>query len=150
MSDLRELYQQLILDHGRRPKNFRSIAGADAVADGYNPLCGDKIRVFVALSGETIKDLSFQGEGCAISTASASLMSETVKGKTRQEAQELFTRFHQLVTDEHAPASAELGKLEVFAGVREFPIRVKCATLPWHTLVSALQGSPHIVTTETS
>lgn len=151
MSDMRELYQQLILDHGKRPKNFREIADASAAASGHNPLCGDKIRVFLKMEGDAIKDVSFQGQGCAISTASASLMTESLKGKTKEEAEALFQRFHHLLTEGEESGAAggpDLGKLEVFSGVREFPVRVKCATLPWHTLHAALQEPGATVSTE--
>ena len=149
MSDLRELYQELILDHGRKPRNFRELPGARS-ADGYNPLCGDEVRVFLKLDGNVVEDVSFKGQGCAISTASASLMTQTLKGKTVTEATELFQTFHDLVTGKlnEEAASAELGKLIVFAGVREFPVRVKCASLPWHTLRAALAAEQAPVSTE--
>jgi nitrogen fixation NifU-like protein len=148
--DLRELYQEVILDHGRRPRNLREIPGADRKADGYNPLCGDRATIFVALDGGVIKDASFVGRGCSISTASASMMTEAVKGRTLAEAEALFERFHALVTGEPAPAgSPDLGKLAVFSGVSEFPARVKCASLAWHTLRAALKGDAVPVTTET-
>lgn len=149
MTELRDLYQELILDHGRRPRNFKAIEKADRTAEGFNPLCGDKIKLFVKLDGEAIKEISFQGSGCAISTASASIMTETLKGKTRDEAEALFETFHDLVTGKPAESgSPELGKLEVFSGVSEFPIRVKCATLSWHTLRAALKGNGEVVSTE--
>lgn len=139
MPSLSELYQELILEHNRSPRNFREMPEADAHAEGNNPLCGDQIRVFVRLKGETIEDVSFQGSGCAISRASASLMTGAVKGKTREQAAALFDRFHGLVTGAvPATEAATLGKLAAFAGVAEFPIRVKCASLPWHTLRAAL------------
>jgi nitrogen fixation NifU-like protein len=139
MPSLSELYQELILEHNRSPRNFREMPEADAHAEGNNPLCGDQIRVFVRLKGETIEDVSFQGSGCAISRASASLMTGAVKGKTREQAAALFDRFHGLVTGAVPPTeAATLGKLAAFAGVAEFPIRVKCASLPWHTLRAAL------------
>lgn len=140
MSDLRDLYQEVILDHSKRPRNFHAITGARK-AEGYNPLCGDRETVYLVLEGDRVKDVAFQGAGCAISTASASMMTESVKGKTRAEAEALFERFHRLITGENgetAGKSPELGKLEVFSGVREYPVRVKCATLPWHTLKAAL------------
>jgi nitrogen fixation NifU-like protein len=140
MSDLRELYQQLIVDHSKHPRNCRAIDGADSSAEGYNPLCGDRVTLFVKLDGDRVRDISFQGNGCAISTASASLLTEVLRGKTRAEAEALFESFHELVTggqpkDDSGPP---LGKLKVFAGVSEFPVRVKCATLVWHTLKAAL------------
>jgi nitrogen fixation protein NifU and related proteins len=150
MSELRELYQELILDHSRHPRNYGALEGADRTAEGYNPLCGDQLTVYVKLDGDVIRDVRFCGSGCAISKASASLMTAALKGKTRAEAETLFGRFHGMVTGSpDAPADPEeLGKLAVFAGVREFPVRVKCASLPWHTLRAALQGSADPVTTE--
>jgi nitrogen fixation NifU-like protein len=150
MGDLREIYQEVILDHNRNPRNFRRIEQAACHADGRNPLCGDQITVYLTTRDGRIEDASFEGAGCAICTASASLMTQAVKGKTEQEAKALFERFHALLTDPVPDADAStLGKLAVFAGVREFPIRVKCATLPWHAFAAALQrrdGQP--VTTE--
>jgi nitrogen fixation NifU-like protein len=147
MSDLRELYQEVILDHAKKPRNFRAIADATARADGHNPLCGDKATVFLKLEGDRLTDLSFSGSGCSISTASASIMTDVLKGKTRAEAEALFTRFHDLVTGDPTQAARkareeaqDLGKLAVFAGVSEFPARVKCASLAWHTLKAALSG----------
>lgn len=149
MTDLQDLYQELILDHGRRPRNFRRLEGASRTAEGYNPLCGDKVKVFVKMDDDIVKDISFEGAGCAISTASASIMTETLKGKTRAEAEELFQTFHDLVTGRQAQLDApELGKLAVFSGVSEFPIRVKCATLAWHTLRAALNGEGEVISTE--
>ena len=151
MSDqLRELYQELILDHNRRPRNRRAMADATADADGFNPLCGDKVHVFVKLEGDRIADVSFDGVGCAISTASASLMTTALKGKTLAEAREIFDRFHEMVTGEPGAPLAEetLGKLAVFQGVCEFPVRVKCATLAWHTLKAAIDRSKGQVSTE--
>lgn len=148
MSDLRELYQQVILDHNKNPRNFHEIAGARRV-EGYNPLCGDHYTVFVQIEGNSIKDVSFTGSGCAISKASASVMSSTVKGKTTDEAQSLFDTFHKLVTgDMSALSAADLGRLAAFSGVSEFPARVKCATLAWHTLRTALDGQEEKVSTE--
>ncbi|MBN1960165.1 MAG: SUF system NifU family Fe-S cluster assembly protein [Deltaproteobacteria bacterium] len=139
MSSLRELYQEVILDHNKSPRNCKEIANATHHADGHNPLCGDKIKVYLVIEDNVIKDVSFIGSGCAISTASASLMTESLKGKSESEARHIFERMHTLLTDEHEPESiAGLGKLAVFAGVREFPMRVKCATLSWHTLMAAL------------
>jgi nitrogen fixation NifU-like protein len=143
---LEDLYQEVILDHSKRPRNFHQMPDATRHVEGYNPLCGDKLKLFVKLNGDTVQDISFVGAGCAISTASASLMTETVKGKTRQEAVQLMERFHDLLTTEKPVA--DLGKLEVFSGVREFPVRVKCATLAWHTLKSALTNAEEVVSTE--
>jgi len=149
MPDLRELYQQVILDHNRNPRNFRELPAATRRVEGYNPLCGDHYTVFVALDGDQIRDVSFTGNGCAISKASASVMTSTVKGKRTAEAQRMFDIFHKLVTGENAGLSeAELGRLAAFSGVSEFPARVKCATLPWHTLNSALDGQEEVVSTE--
>jgi nitrogen fixation NifU-like protein len=149
MSDLRELYQQVILDHNRNPRNFRELPAATRRVEGYNPLCGDHYTVFVALDGDQIRDVSFTGNGCAISKASASVMTSTVKGKRTDEAQRMFDVFHKLVTGEDAGLSdAELGRLAAFSGVSEFPARVKCATLAWHTLNSALDGQEEVVSTE--
>jgi nitrogen fixation NifU-like protein len=150
MVDLRDLYQQIILDHNRSPRNFRAIESPDRTAAGDNPLCGDKITVYVKLDGDTIEDVSFQGSGCAISQASASLMTTSVKGKSSVEAEALFHKFHQMVTgaQDQVPDRQELGKLAAFAGVREFPARVKCANLAWHTLYAALELQAEPVTTE--
>jgi nitrogen fixation NifU-like protein len=149
-SDLRGLYQDVILDHSKHPRNFRVLDQADREAKGYNPLCGDKVTIFLKLEGERVTEVAFQGSGCAISTASASLLTQAVKGKTRDEIEALFERFHDLVTGKAQSDGAppDLGKLSVFSGVSEFPVRVKCATLAWHTLRSALQGSPEVVSTE--
>ena len=144
---LDDLYQEVILDHCKRPRNFHQMADATKRVEGYNPLCGDKLALFVKMDGDTVQDVSFVGAGCAISTASASLMTESVKGKSRAEAMQMMERFHDLLTTEK-PASANLGKLAVFSGVREFPARVKCATLAWHTLKSALSGAAEVVSTE--
>jgi len=143
---MRELYQEVILDHGRRPRNFRTPGDANRTADGYNPLCGDRVRFFARLENGVVRDAAFQGTGCAISTASASMMSEAVRGRTVVEARELFNRFHGMVTGEQ-PAG-DLGKLGVFAGVRDYPARVKCATLIWHTLMAALEDRDETVSTE--
>jgi nitrogen fixation NifU-like protein len=148
MSDLRELYQQVILDHNKNPRNFHELDGATARVDGYNPLCGDHYTVFLKVDGDTIEEVSFTGNGCAISKASASVMSSTVKGKSKDEAGKLFDTFHKLVTGESGPDAAELGRLAAFSGVSEFPARVKCATLAWHTLRSALEGKEENVSTE--
>jgi len=147
MSDLRELYQELIVDHSKSPRNCRPLEGANVSAEGYNPLCGDHVTLYVQLERDRVKDISFQGNGCAISTASASLLTEVLKGKTREEAEALFQSFHNLVTGNAAEASS-LGKLKVFAGVSEFPVRVKCATLVWHTLKAALSQIQDTVPTE--
>ena len=149
MSDVRELYQQLIVDHSKSPRNCRVIEGADLTAEGYNPLCGDHVTLYVRLDGDRVTDISFQGNGCAISTASASLLTEVLKGKTRAEAEALFASFHDLVTGAQSEAAGPaLGKLKVFAGVSEFPVRVKCATLVWHTLKAALHKIKEPVATE--
>ncbi len=147
MFDLKALYQEVIIDHNRKPRNCGKLAGADRIAEGYNPLCGDRLTVYLKLADGVIRDVSFEGSGCAISVASASLMTEALKGRTEAEAGTLFERFHALVTSDGADAQG-LGKLEVLAGVREFPARVKCATLAWHTLHSALCNEPHTVSTE--
>ena len=148
-TDLRELYQEIIVDHGRRPRNFRRLDGAARAIEGYNPLCGDKITLYVDLDGDTVRDVAFQGSGCAISMASASVMTETLKGKSRREADSLFDAFHALVTKgEVAVGENGLGKLAVFAGVSEFPSRVKCAILAWHTMRAALEGQAEPVSTE--
>ena len=149
MNDLRELYQEVILDHNKTPRNFRSLDGADRYADGYNPLCGDRLAVYINLDGDTITDVSFMGSGCAISKASASLMTDAIKGKSLADARRLFERFHAMVTDDTAPSDLEhLGKLAVFAGVRDYPTRVKCASLAWHTLRAAFDDRHELVTTE--
>ncbi len=143
--ELRELYQEVILDHAKRPRNFREIPAATGKADGFNPLCGDKATIFLELEGDVVKDVSFKGAGCSISTASASMMTEALRGKPRAEAEALFERFHRLVTSDSSRAqpdpAPELGKLAVFSGVSEFPVRVKCASLPWHTFKAALAGA---------
>jgi nitrogen fixation protein NifU and related proteins len=149
-AELRELYQQVILDHNRSPRNFHVMEEANHDAEGYNPLCGDKIHIYLNLEDGVIKDISFQGSGCAISKASASLMSTILKGKTREKAEEFFERFHDLITGKLGdnPSIEDLGKMAVFAGVKEFPARVKCASLAWHTMVSALREDKEIVSTE--
>jgi len=150
-SELRDLYQQVILDHHRRPRNFHPVPGADRAAEGYNPLCGDRVKVELKTGADgRYEDVGFTGTGCAICTASASMMTETLKGRTREEAETLFQGFHRLLTGADDPAEAQerLGKLAVFAGVREFPVRVKCATLPWHTFHAAAQGKSEAVSTE--
>jgi nitrogen fixation NifU-like protein len=150
MSDLRELYQEVILDHNKRPRNFRIIEHATRTAKGHNPLCGDRLTLYLTIDGEQIADVAFEGSGCAISKASASLMTEAVKGKTVSEATSLFSRFHELVTTPpDLPAKTEgLGKLAVFAGVREYPARVKCASLAWHTLKNAVEAADDVAKTE--
>lgn len=158
MSDLRELYQEVILDHNKRPQNFRKLEEANCTAEGYNPLCGDQITVYLLVEDRVIKEVAFQGSGCAISKASASMMTAVVKGKTTAEAEVLFEMFHRMVTADPDAAADSLeaggepgrtiGKLAAFAGVREFPVRVKCATLPWHTLHAALEGGGRVTSTE--
>jgi nitrogen fixation NifU-like protein len=139
--ELNDLYRDVILDHNRRPRNFGDLQPADASVEGFNPLCGDRLTVRLRLKDDTISDIRFEGQGCAISTASASLMTEAVKGKTRLEALQLFDRVHELLTDDAAPPADELGKLAALSGVREYPARVKCASLCWHTLASALRST---------
>src|ERR1700721_3760656 len=139
--DLKELYRDVILDHNRQPRNFGGLEPADATAEGFNPLCGDRLTLRLKLAADKIAEIRFEGQGCAISTASASLMTEAVKGKTRADALRLFDRVHQLLTDDGAPPAEELGKLAALSGVREYPARVKCATLCGHTLASALRPS---------
>ena len=151
MLDLRDLYQEIIVDHNRKPRNFGKMENATSMAEGYNPLCGDKLNLYLKTEDGRIDDVSFDGTGCAISVASASLMTESLKGKTFSEAEQIFQDFHKLVTeDTNAPdeITEHLGKLAVFAGVREFPTRVKCATLCWHTLHSILEGNESAVSTE--
>jgi len=141
--DLRELYQEVIVDHSKHPHNFREMPSANRQAAGHNPLCGDRATIYLEIGDGSIKDVSFQGAGCSISTASASMMTDALKGKTVEEAKALFARFHELVTGDPAKAAAAaatLGKLGVFSGVSEFPMRVKCASLPWHTMKAALEG----------
>ena len=149
MSDLRELYQQVILDHNRNPRNYRELPDATRRVEGFNPLCGDHYTIFLNLDGDVIKEVTFTGSGCAISKASASVMSSTVKGKSTEEANHLFDTFHSLVTGDSSRVDAtELGRLAAFSGVSEFPARVKCATLAWHTLRTALAGEQKTVSTE--
>lgn len=148
-SDLRELYQETILEHSKAPRNYREIQSANHKAEGFNPLCGDHFTVYLELDGDSIRDISFQGTGCAISKASASMMTQSVKGKTREQAEELFSRFHEVVTGRaREKKESELGKLAVFSNVSEYPVRVKCATLAWHALHAALQGAREPVSTE--
>ena len=146
--DLKDLYRDVILDHNKRPRNFGRLETADARADGHNPLCGDRLSVFVKMNGDRIEDLRFEGKGCAISTASASLMTEAVKGKDRAAIGALFEKVHTLLTRQEAVADAQLGKLAALSGVREFPSRVKCASLCWHTLNAALERGASTVSTE--
>jgi nitrogen fixation NifU-like protein len=148
MSDLRDLYQEVIFDHNRNPRNFRKVGDANRVAEGFNPLCGDRLTVYLRVEDGVVKDAAFKGTGCAISTASASLMTESVKGKTEAEAESLFRDFHGFVTGEGEGAAERLGKLQVLTGVREYPARVKCATLAWHTLHAAITREADTVTTE--
>ncbi len=150
MADLRDLYQEVILEHSKAPRNYRELKGAERKAEGYNPLCGDRFTVYLDMDGDSIRDITFQGSGCAISKASASMMTQSLKGKTRAEANELFERFHNVVTGQPAAGGspADLGKLAVFSGVSEFPARVKCATLAWHTLQAALEKKQEAGSTE--
>src|SRR5262245_41839073 len=150
MSDMRELYQEVILDHHKHPRNFGRLANANRRAEGFNPLCGDRVTVYAHIDGNAIRDLSFEGSGCAICMASASVMTDTLMGQSVDEADRMFVEFHDLVTGESAqtPDLDALGKLAVFMGVREFPVRVKCATLPWHALRAALKDGEKAVTTE--
>ena len=149
MSDLRELYQDVILEHSKAPRNYRELPAANHKAEGFNPLCGDHFTVYLNLEGDSIQDVTFQGAGCAISKASASMMTQSVKGKSKKEAAKLFEKFHDLVTGHEENGDRDsLGKLAVFAGVSEFPVRVKCATLAWHTLQAALEGKQESISTE--
>ncbi len=150
LRDVRDLYQDMILEHCKKPRNFRSLPQANRKAEGYNPLCGDHFTVFLQLENDAVKDISFEGSGCAISKASASMMTASLKGKTKSQAQELFARFHRLVTSPATEAhdGADIGKLIVFSGVSEFPVRVKCATLAWHTMLAALEEKTETVSTE--
>jgi nitrogen fixation NifU-like protein len=152
MPELRDLYQEVILEHSKAPRNYKEPAGTNHKAEGYNPLCGDRFTVYLEMDGDAIRDIGFQGAGCAISKASASMMTQSVKGKTKAEAHKIFEQFHRLVTghslEDGSEDQAELGKLAVFSGVSEFPVRVKCATLAWHTLEAALEGQQEKVSTE--
>ena len=147
MSDLTDLYQEVILDHNRRPRNFHKLADPSHSAEGYNPLCGDRLTLYLKLADGTIEDVSFQGAGCAISKASASMMTDALKGRTLAEANALFDRFHRMVTTPPDQAVEDMGKLSSLAGVREFPVRVKCASLAWHTLKAAMNNE-HVASTE--
>ena len=148
MSELSELYQQVILDHNKKPRNFHRLENANRSAEGHNPLCGDQLSVYLHVEDDQVKEVSFEGSGCAISKASASMMTQAVKGKTKQEAETLFNEFHRMATgdldEENEPN--HLGKLKIFAGVRDFPARVKCATLSWHTMHAALEGEESATT----
>ncbi len=148
MSELSDLYQEVILEHNKNPRNFREIENADKVAEGHNPLCGDQLSLYVSMENDTLKDVAFKGSGCAISKASASMMTQVVKGKTREEAEVLFDEFHRMVTGRLDVEEDEnkLGKLKIFAGVLEFPARVKCASLSWHTLHAALNNETEVST----
>jgi nitrogen fixation NifU-like protein len=148
MSELSELYQQVILDHNKKPRNFQKLEGANRVSEGFNPLCGDQLTVYMLMDEGVVKDLSFVGTGCAISKAAASMMTQAVKGRTREEAQVLFDEFHRMVTGELDAEAEEnhLGRLTIFAGVRDYPARVKCASLPWHTMHAALEGEESATT----
>jgi len=150
MSDLDDLYQDVLKDHSKAPRNFRVMADANRQADGHNRLCGDKLHLFLKLDGDVIRDASFQGDGCAISKASASLMTEFLKGKKLSEVSHLYDRFHEVLTGppDEEPDMSDLGKLVVFHGVRKFPVRVKCATLPWHTLQAAIKNDAQPASTE--
>ena len=148
MSELSELYQQVILDHNKKPRNFHKLENANRKAEGYNPLCGDQLNVYLSVEDDRVKDISFEGSGCAISKASASMMTQAVKGKSKLEAEALFNEFHRMVTGElnEETEPNELGRLKIFAGVRDFPVRVKCATLAWHTLHAALNDQSTVST----
>ena len=148
MSELSELYQQVILDHNKKPRNFRKLESASNTAEGYNPLCGDHLTVYLDLEGDEVKEVSFEGSGCAISKASASMMTQAVKGKTKEQTERLFQEFHSMVTGELDEEEQDnvLGNLKIFAGVRDFPVRVKCATLPWHTLRAAIHNEQTVST----
>ena len=150
MADLRDLYQELILEHSKAPRNYRELKSADRKAEGYNPLCGDRFTVYLQMEDDFIRDIGFQGSGCAISKASASMMTQSLKGKTKDQALKLFERFRENVTGQARGKGnlVDLGKLAVFSGVSEFPARVKCATLAWHTLQAAMEGKQEAVSTE--
>ena len=143
--ELRDLYQEVILDHGKNPRNFRKMEKYDRKIDGFNPLCGDQITLFLKFEHGVVQDVSFQGKGCAISTASASMLTEAVKGKSEAEAMELFEEFRKMVTEEGNPNCSCLGKLEVFQNLKEYPMRVKCATLCWHAFQNALKGDEEMI-----
>jgi nitrogen fixation NifU-like protein len=148
MSELSELYQQVILDHNKKPRNFKKLEDANHTAAGYNPLCGDQLTIYVNVEGDTVKEIAFEGSGCAISKAAASMMTQAVRGKNKEQADQLFDEFHRMVIGEldEEEQPNHLGSLRIFAGVREFPVRVKCATLPWHTLHAALNNQEAVST----
>ncbi len=148
MSELSELYQQVILDHNKKPRNFRKLENANHMAEGYNPLCGDQLTIYLNLDGDAVQEIAFEGSGCAISKAAASMMTQAVKGKSKKQAEELFREFHSMVIGELDEETDEnsLGNLKIFAGVRDFPVRVKCATLPWHTMHAALNNEERVST----
>jgi nitrogen fixation protein NifU and related proteins len=148
MSELSELYQQVILDHNKKPRNFRKLENANHSAEGYNPLCGDQLTIYLDVEDDLVKEVGFEGSGCAISKAAASMMTQAIKGKSREQAENLFNEFHLMVTGElnEETDANSLGNLKIFAGVREFPVRVKCATLPWHTLHAALSKQNQVST----
>ena len=148
MFDIKDLYQEIIVDHNRNPRNFGIIDNADKIIEGFNPLCGDKLKLYLKTEGQNIADISFDGSGCAISVASASLMTDAMKGKSIKDAELLFNSFHELITNENGVDEKSLGKLAVLAGVKDYPARVKCATLCWHTLHSAITGNKETVSTE--
>ncbi|HEX8473831.1 MAG TPA: SUF system NifU family Fe-S cluster assembly protein [Pyrinomonadaceae bacterium] len=148
MSELSELYQQVILDHNKKPRNFRKLENANRTAEGFNPLCGDQLTVYLEMDGGVVKEITFEGSGCAISKAAASMMTQSLKGKTRDDAETLFQQFHQMVTGEFDVETTpnSLGNLKIFAGVRDYPARVKCASLSWHTMRAALEGQERVTT----
>lgn len=148
MSELSELYQQVILDHNKKPRNFHKLESANRTAEGFNPLCGDRLTVYLELEDEVVKDISFEGSGCAISKAAASMMTQSLKGKSKQDAETLFNEFHRMVTGELDLEATpnNLGRLTIFSGVRDFPARVKCASLSWHTMRAALHGEETVST----
>ncbi len=148
MSELSELYQQVILDHNKKPRNFRKLENANHMAEGYNPLCGDQLTIYLNLDGDAVQEIAFEGSGCAISKAAASMMTQAVKGKSKKQAEDLFREFHSMVIGELDEETDEnsLGNLKIFAGVRDFPVRVKCATLPWHTMHAALNNEERVST----
>ena len=148
MFDIKDLYQEVIVDHNRNPRNFGKLDDANKVLEGFNPLCGDKLTLYIKTNGNNIENIAFDGSGCAISVASASLMTDAMKGKTIEEAEELFTEFHHLITTDDEVDTEHLGKLAALAGVKDYPARVKCASLCWHTLHSAIQGDDSPVSTE--
>jgi nitrogen fixation NifU-like protein len=148
MPELRELYQELILEHSKKPRNYREMPNANRKVEGFNPLCGDHFTVYLDMEGDTVRDVSFQGSGCALSKASASMMTQVLKGKSKEDVEKLFDRFHRMVTGGSEPNPEELGKLAVFSGVSEFPVRVKCASLAWHAMKAALEGEAQQISTE--